>query len=454
MTPGQSNAGERIVARAAALVQRYPKHLTALVAALLLGGGGGAFAVASLGPDPALLPVREVIEAVQPLALEPQAEALDVHSFNLYTSEVVRTSDTAESLLARLGINDPAAAAWLRRDPLARQQILGSPGRTVRAEATDRRDLVRLTVRWARDNASFNRLVVERGAGDSFSSRVEQAPFQASLRLGSGTITHSLFGAVDEAGLPDAVTTQMVEIFSSEIDFHRDLRRGDRFHVVYETLEADGEPLRTGRVVSAEFINKGRPYQAMWFQEPGKPGGYFDLEGRSFERAFLTSPLAFSRVTSGFKMRLHPIHKTWRAHLGVDYGAPTGTPVRTIGSGKVEFAGWMNGYGNVVQVNHGNGDSTLYAHLSKINVKLGARVERGDLVGAVGATGWATGPHLHFEFRKNGRQMDPLTVARASQRTELSADARPAFLREAANMRLKLAAAASTSQPQQQLAAR
>ena len=454
MKQGLSNAGERIVARTAQVVQQYPKQITALVAALMLGGGGGAFAVASLGPDPALLPVREVVESVQPLALEPQAEALDVHSFNLFTSEVVRSTDTIESLLARLGVNDAAAAAYLRRDAAARQQFLGFPGRTVRAEATDRRDLVRLTARWANDGATFNRLVLERQPGGEFAARIERVPFEASLRLGSGTITHSLFGAVDDAGIADAVTMQMIEIFSNEIDFHRDLRRGDRFHVVYETLEADGEPMRTGRVLSAEFINDGRTYQAMWFQEPGKAGGYFDLQGRSVERTFLSSPLQFSRITSGFKMRFHPIHKTWKAHLGADYGAPTGTPVRSIGAGKVDFAGWMGGYGNVVQVNHGNGDSTLYAHLSRVFVRTGARVERGENVGAVGSTGWSTGPHLHFEVRKNGRQMDPMVVARASQRAELSAEARPAFIRAAANMRLQLAAAATTSQPAQQLAAR
>lgn len=447
-------AGEGIVARAAQVVQRHPKRITAVIAALLLGGGGGAFAVASLGPDAAALPVRQVLEAVDTLPLQAQAEALDTHSFHLYTSEAVRATDSVDSLLARLGINDSDAAVFLRSDALVRTQVLGRTGRTLRAEATDRRDLVRLTARWAYDNATFARLVVERQADGRFTSRVERAPYTASLRLGSGTITHSLFAAVDAAGIQDAVTMQMIEIFSNEVDFHRDLRRGDRFHVVYEALEGDGEMLGTGRVLSAEFVNNGRTLQAMWFQEPGKAGGYFDLQGRSFERTYLASPLQFSRVTSGFKMRFHPIHNTWRAHLGVDYGAPTGTAVRSLGAGRVHFAGMQRGYGNVVEIDHGNGESTLYAHLSRVDVRAGQRVERGENVGAVGATGWATGPHLHFEFKKNGQQIDPMIVARASQRAELSASARPAFERASMEMRLKLAAAASTVEPARQLAAR
>ena len=156
-------------------------------------------------------------------------------------------------------------------------------------------------------------------------------------------------------------------------------------------------------------------------------GAYFDLTGRSKTRAFLASPLAFSRVTSGFAMRFHPIHKTWRAHLGVDFGAPTGTPVRTVGEGVVNFAGVQNGYGNVVQIQHAGDRQTVYAHLSRIDVRKGQRVEQGQLIGAVGATGWATGPHLHFEFKVKGQQVDPMVVARASEALQLSPQALASF---------------------------
>jgi murein DD-endopeptidase MepM/ murein hydrolase activator NlpD len=438
-------AGERLVARAGHVLEHHPRQVTALVAALLLTAGGGAFAVASLGPDAATLPVREILENVQPLPLEQQAEALDAHRINLFTTEAVRSSDTAESLLARLGVNDAAAAAFLRQDPLARQQVLGAAGRLVHVEAAER-NLQRLTVRWATDDtASFKRLVVERQPSGSFASRIETAPLVASLRVGSGSIRNTLFQAVDEAGIPDAVTNQLVDIFSGDVDFHR-LRVGDRFAVAYETLEADGEPLRTGRVVSAQFVNAGRMVEALWFEQPGQRGGYFDFAGRSRERTFLASPMEISRVTSGFSMRFHPVLHTWRAHKGVDYGAPTGAPVRSIGEGQVEFAGTQNGYGNVVEIDHGKGNTTLYAHLSRIDVRRGQMVQRGQRIGAVGASGWATGPHLHFEFKEQGVQRDPLEVARRHiAPVELTAQARPQFERVATVMRTQLAVAASAN---------
>lgn len=441
---GLLTAGGLLVSRAAHVLEHHPKHVTALIAALMLGGGGGAFAVASLGPDPAMLPVRQVLEAVEPLSLAAQTEALDAFSFSVFSTETVRPTDTVESLLARLGINDPEAAGFLRRSADVRALLV--VGRTVTTEATDGHNLLSLRSRWAADDPrQFNRLVVERQDGQ-FTARIETAPLVPSLRVASGILRSSLFATADEAGIPDQITLQLVEIFSGDVDFHRGLRRGDSISVVYETLEADGEPLRAGRVVSAEFINKGRTLDAVWFQEAGKRGSYYGFDGESLERAFLASPMQVTRVTSGFSMRRHPIHKTWRAHNGVDYGAPTGTPVRTVADGRVEFAGRMGGYGNVVQVDHGKGDTTLYAHLSRIDVRQGAAVERGQNIGAVGSTGWSTGPHLHFEFRKNGVHRDPLEVARQSQGVTLSATARPDFERVAKALRNQMATAASMMQ--------
>jgi murein DD-endopeptidase MepM/ murein hydrolase activator NlpD len=221
--------------------------------------------------------------------------------------------------------------------------------------------------------------------------------------------------------------------------------------VEYEVLEGDGEPLRTGRVLSVEFVNAGKTFQAMWFKDTGMSdatnrSGYYTLDGQSLRRAYLASPLEFSRVTSGFKMRFHPILQQWRAHLGVDYGAPAGTPVRTVGDGTVEFAGTQNGFGNVVFVKHRNQHTTVYAHLSKISVKAGQSVAQGQTIGAVGSTGWATGPHLHFEFRINGAHKDPLTIARQSEAVPVSAAAKPLFLKQAESVRQQLTLAA-TLQP-------
>lgn len=435
-----------MLSRLAHALQHHPRQVTAAFAVLLLGGTGGAFAVASLAPDAADLPVREIVEVVQPAAIAPQLEVLDIHRFALFRSEVTRSTDTVETLLKRLGIDDLTAANFLRSDANFRNNVLGRVGRTVTAEASDTQGLLKLSARWSpEDDGQFKRLVVEK-TPHGLVSRIETAPLTAAARMGSGTIRTSLFAATDESRIPDAVAVQLAEIFSGDIDFHRALRKGDRFSVVYESLEADGEPLRTGRVLSAEFSNNGKTHQAMWFQEPGQKGGYYTPDGQSLRRAYLASPMEFSRVTSGFKMRFHPILQRWAAHLGVDYAAPTGTPVRSVGDGVVDFAGVQGGFGNVVFVRHRNNHVTVYAHLSRIHVKRGQSVSQGQHVGAVGATGWATGPHLHFEFRVNGAHQDPLTIARQSETIPVSAAAKPLFDKAAAGVRLQLAAAGSVLQ--------
>lgn len=431
-------------------VQKHPKRITAAVATLLLTGGGGAFAVASFAPDPADLPVRTVTQAVQSLAAdEPLSSLVDIPQYALYRSDVTRSADTAESILQRLGVADPAASAFLRSDANVRQNLLGRAGRSMSAETTDDHRLTRLTARWAPDDSgSFKRLVVERQQDGSFASRIETAPLTVGSRLAGGIIRSSLFAATDAANIPDAVAVQLAEVFSGDIDFRRALRKEDRFSVVYETLEADGEPLRSGRVLSAEFHNGDKTHSAVWFQEPGATkGSYYTLDGESMRRAYLSSPVEFSRVSSGFAMRFHPIHKTWRAHLGTDFAAPTGTSVRTVGDGVVDFAGVQNGYGNVVYIKHRNQHVTVYAHLSRIDVRKGESVEQGQKIGAVGSTGWATGPHLHFEFRVAGEHKDPMVIARQSEAAQpVSAAARPAFDRLAGNMRVQLSSAAQILQ--------
>jgi len=442
-----STGAQALALEAQSLVHRHPRRLAALVASLLLSGGGAALALANLGPDVAKLPVTQVLETVQTLPLElPDSQAS--LPLNLYRSDISRSTDTPDSLLARLGVDDPLAARFLRQDKLAQQWLFGRAGRGISADTVAGQGLNRLVARWSNpdDDSQFKRLVVER-VGSSFSSRLENAPLSASSRLASGRIESSLFAATDEANIPDAIAVQLAEIFSGDIDFHRALRKGDHFSVVYETLEGDGETLRSGRVVSAEFVNNGKTYQAMWFNDPNTPdgskGAYYTPDGQSLHRAFLASPLAFSRITSGFKMRLHPILQTMRAHQGIDYGAPTGTPVRTVGKGVVDFAGSQNGFGNVVMIRHNNANMTVYAHLSRIDVRKGQSIDQGQKIGAVGATGWATGPHLHFEFRVNGQHKDPSTLARQSEATPVSTAARPLFEQQVQMNRVALAAAAN-----------
>ncbi len=422
------------------------------VAVGLVGFAAAAFGIAPLAPDAAELPRRVVSEAIDALPLDAQLEALAAHSLALSRSQITRVGDTADSLLRRLGIADAEAAAFLRSDATARRVLHGRPGKLVSATAHADGTLIELVARYPaeRDQARthFTRLTVQRD-GDQLRARSEVAPLEAQVRVGSGTIRSSLFAATDEAGIADAIATQIAEIFSTDLDFHRELRRGDTFSVVYETLTADGEPVvwnqGTGRVLAAEFVNGDRVHQALWYQGRDGRGGYYAFDGQSKRRTFLASPLEFSRVTSGFAMRMHPILQQLRAHKGVDYAAPSGTPVRVVGDGVVDFAGRQNGYGNVVIVRHSNQRTTLYAHLSRIDVTRGERVAQGQHVGTVGATGWATGPHLHFEFHVNGAQQDPLGIAKSSEAVTLAAGERAGFEQQAQVARAKLDVARSVS---------
>jgi murein DD-endopeptidase MepM/ murein hydrolase activator NlpD len=431
------------------LLQRHPRRVMLTLAAILVGGTGAAMAVASFAPDPAQLPVRQILETIQAQPLSTASEGQDIASFTLYRSEQTRSSDTAQSLLKRLGVDDEQAASFIARDTVARLVLVGRAGRTVSAEIDGNQKLQKLITRWSPDDSeSFRRLTIVRKS-KGLEAKVADVNLVMGTRLSSGIIRTSLFAATDEIGLPDAVANQLVDIFSGDIDFHHALRRGDRFSVAYETLETEGEVLRTGRVLSAEFINNGRSYQAVWFRDPGQAnhrGDYYSPSGQSLRRSFLSAPLAFSRVTSGFKMRFHPILNKWAAHHGVDYGAAMGTPVRTVGDGVVDFAGSQNGFGNVVMVRHRNGVSTVYAHLSKVAVRKGQSLTQGQNIGAVGASGWATGPHLHFEYRVNGQYRDPLTIARHAESTPVSANARGAFQGAVEQARMQLDAAAQITQ--------
>jgi murein DD-endopeptidase MepM/ murein hydrolase activator NlpD len=421
--------------RAADFHRRHSTAINGSIVACLIGFSALAFGVAPLAPDAADLPQRVVVQELAPEGIAEQLEALAAMELELTRADLTRSSDTAETLLARLGVVDDEAAAFLRKDPTARRVLQGRPGKMVQVQTADGGRLTQLVARYPAEQAAqadthFTRLTMER-VGTEWLARLESAALDTQVRLGSGTILSSLFAAADEARIPDTISIQLAEIFSPEIDFHRELRRGDTFSVVYEALTADGEPITwnqgAGRVLAAEFINAGRSHQAIWFAAAGPKGGYFTLDGKSKQRSFLSSPLAFSRVTSGFAMRFHPILKTWRAHKGIDYGAPRGTPIRSVGDGKVEFAGWQNGYGKAVEIRHANGKSTFYAHMNRIDVRRGQSVSQGDNIGSVGSTGWSTGPHLHFEFRVNGRHQDPRKLLKSGETVALAAALRPQF---------------------------
>ena len=433
-------------AHAASFVRTHPRSLTAAVMFALAGFGAAAFGIAPMVPDASDLPKRLVTEIVMPDSMQSQLDALAEHALELYRTDLTRSSDTADSLLKRLNVSDAAAAAFLRSDPTARKLLVGRAGKMIRVQTDESGQMTELVARYAASGSDtaatqFQRLRVIRFAGRLLAT-VEMAPLTAQVRMGSGTIRSSLFASTDEAGIPDAVATQLAEVFSTDIDFHRELRKGDTFSVVYEAMTADGEPITwgtsTGKVLAAEFVNNGRSYSAVWFKDGQGKGAYYGLDGQSKRRAFLSSPMEFSRVTSGFAMRMHPIHNVWKQHKGVDYGAPTGTPIRSVGDGVVEFAGSQNGYGNVVEIRHSNQRSTLYAHLSRVDVHKGQHLEQGARIGAVGSTGWATGPHLHFEVKVGGQQQDPMIMAKASEAVVLTAAGKAEFAQLATNVKSRL----------------
>ncbi len=373
-----------------------------LLTAFLAGSAVVAFALVP-DDDVAPVPMMAVLRELPLPAVAARAPAVYWHD------ERVLRGDTIGSLLARAGVDDDAAFRFLRTDPSARALYQLRPGRPLHFATDDDGDLVELRFL----QPSGDMLTVDRQGG-TFAAHAAPPSIDTRIEMRSATVTTSLFAAADEANLPDAITMELADIFGGDIDFHHDLRRGDTFSVVYEARAIDGEPAGAGRILAAEFVNRGVAYRAYQWTDAEGRSGYYGEDGRSLRKAFLRAPLAFSRITSGFTpARFHPILHKWKSHQGTDFGAPMGTPVHVTAGGVVAVAGQETGYGNVVIVHHGKTYSTVYAHLSRFApaLKPGARVNQGDVIGFVGMTGWATGPHLHYEFRVDNVPRNPVTVA-------------------------------------------
>jgi murein DD-endopeptidase MepM/ murein hydrolase activator NlpD len=360
--------------------------------ALLAVSGVVAFAIAP-SREPAAEPQKMPI--VETLAIRPDAVPAPRSYFR---EELFQRGDTLPAFIERLGI-DGAYAARLAK-VRALQQL--RPGTHVSAEVSADGEPVALSFLSGRD--TLVKITAE--GNDFYRVTDDRAQFYTRIAMKSGVVQSSLFAAADEAGIPDGIAMQLGEVFGGDIDFHRDLRKGDQFAVVYEMHYLGGRPVRAGRVLAAEFTNNRKTFRAVQFGN-----SFYTPEGKNLRKAFMRSPLEFSRVSSGFGMRRHPIQRSWIKHQGIDYAAPTGTRVRAVGDGVVEFAGTKGGYGNVVILRHHGQYTTTYAHLSRISVRRGARVAQNDTIGAVGQTGWATGPHLHYEFRIGGEPRNPFSIA-------------------------------------------
>ncbi len=251
-----------------------------------------------------------------------------------------------------------------------------------------------------------------RQSATGYQARISPKPVQIIQRQARGKIISSLSQATQQQRVPVSVMLQLVDIFGWDIDFGQDLRHNDSFNVLWQQERWQGKVVRNGPVLAAEFVNQGTRYRAVRFTDSQHKTGYYSPDGSSLRRSFLRTPVKFSRISSGFSLRrYHPKLKKWRAHNGVDYAAPRGTSVRSTADGTVLFKGWKGGYGRTVIIRHGGPYSTVYAHLSKFSrgLRIGSRVKQGDIVAYVGSSGLATGPHLHYEFRVNGKHKNPVT---------------------------------------------
>lgn len=346
--------------------------------------------------------------AIEEIAL-PKIADPETTTSSYWRNERVQRGDTVAELLTRLSIEDATASDYLRKAAEGMSFRKLPVGTEVQAETTASGGLIAL--RYLGDNGS--QILIEKQDG-VFKTRTLPAQLEKRLFVRTGEIKTNLYAATDEAGMPEAAANQLNELFSGDIDFHHDLRKGDKFTVIYEMTYSNGALLRAGRIQAAEFINQGHAYRAVYFQKDEQHGDYYTPEGKSVHKAFLRSPIEFSRVSSRFSLsRFHPILNKWRSHKGTDFAAPMGTKVKVTADGIVSVVGKQGGYGNVIMVNHQGRYTTVYGHLSRFAKSLhkGQHVAQGEVIGYVGMTGLATGPHLHYEFRVGDQQRDPLRVA-------------------------------------------
>ncbi len=349
---------------------------------------------------------------------------------DVWTEITIRRGDTLSDILGRAGHDSHEISRVIQSNPEARVFRQLYPGQTLRLRADA--------------GQPWQELVYETGPGEAFhlvrhADRFELTreirTFETRIANVTGTIESSLFEDGQEAGLSDAMIMKLAEIFGWDIDFALDLRRGDSFAVIHEEKYWRGQKISDGPILAAEFINQGRSFRAVAFRDANGYTTYYTPEGMSVRRPFLRTPVEFSRITSRFSGgRFHPILKKWRAHHGVDYGAPTGTPVRATAAGRILSIGWNGGYGKRIVIRHNATFSTVYAHLSRYHTSLhvGSFVDQGQTIGYVGATGLASGPHLHYEFQVNGAHRNPLTF-RFPGSTPIAQEHRDEFARIANN---------------------
>ncbi len=364
-----------------------------------------------VAPEPLSVPAGEMqqvrLDLPATLPRQDPAASTERDEIARWQTLAVRSGDTLARLFSRAGVDAGVVHDLSQAGDIGRRLHRIHPGDTIEVGFDADGGVVR--VRYPLDTE--RKAVFERN-GEGFDVRVLEQPLERRIEYTSGAIDSSLFRAGARAGMDDNLIMELVGIFGWDIDFVLDIRRGDRFSVVYESLYKDGEHVRNGDIIAAEFINRGRTYRAIRYTSDDGRTDYYAPDGTSMRKAFLRTPVKFSRISSGFGKRRHPTLGTMRNHHGVDYAARTGTPIRATGDGRIVRRGRHGGYGNTVEIRHGGRYSTLYAHMNRFarGQSVGSHVEQGEVIGYVGSTGMSTGPHLHYEFRVNGKHRDPLKV--------------------------------------------
>jgi len=387
-----------------------------------------------------------VVPAAEPIvATEIVVKALGTPSFSIQSDDPrpfiredrIRAGETLAGALRRLGVSASSLTGQVN-NPKLNRELAGTfrPGATITVASTPEGGFHSASIATPDTESAA---LIEEVDGKLQVSR-QTLSLDSRIHMQSGVIESSLFSAMDTAGLPDSMAEELSRIFGDDLDFHSDLRKGDRFSVIYEVFYHQGRAIRSGRILAAEFINKGIRHSAYLFRQADGGQEYYNRDGKSHKEGFLRSPLEFSRVSSGFSMRLHPVLGTWREHKGVDYSAPHGTAVKATSDGVVEFVGRQNGYGNFIVLRHRDNYTTAYGHLSRFaaGLKPGTAISQGETIGYVGSTGWATGPHLHYEFRVNDVQHDPLTVT-LPDAPALKGSALATFRRQTATLSTQIA---------------
>ncbi len=325
-----------------------------------------------------------------------------------WLNHTVQSGDTLSGIFSNVGISPRELQKILSLGGPTKLLAKITPGQTLQLRLSEADTLMELR----HEINTFRALHIVNTEGEYRAQLVERNT-ERRIAHASATIDNSLFQAAQRAGLPDNLTMELASIFGWDIDFALNIRSGDEFTVVFEELYRKGEKIGNGAILAAEFINRGKVFRAVRFVDPDERISYYTPEGQSMRKTFLRTPVKFSRISSGFNLRRkHPVLNKTRAHRGVDYAAPTGTPIRATADGKIIYGGWKGGYGRTLIIQHGKGYSTLYGHMSRYaaGAKKGRQVRQGQEIGYIGQSGLATGPHLHYEFRVNGVHRNPLKV--------------------------------------------